>query len=103
MFYCPTASVQHWIEPGRLEYSQLVRMARGMERARVMAKASFGPATAVRCLVGHLWLVARYGPLDAWCLLTGRRYAHISTRLLHHNGWGGLNGMVRRLLHGAAI
>jgi glycosyltransferase involved in cell wall biosynthesis len=60
-YYAPGMSVKHWVAPHRLTAAYLTGVSRGYGAARVMMKPHWGPTTALRAVLGHLYLTARHG------------------------------------------
>jgi glycosyltransferase involved in cell wall biosynthesis len=84
-YYAPGMSVKHWVAPHRLTEAYLTGVSRGYGAARMLMKPTWGPGTAARAVLGHLYLVAKHG------LLGGVRH-----RCLAAAGRGGLAVAWRR-------
>lgn len=60
-YYAPTMSIRHWVAPHRATPEYLVGVSRGYGYARVLMKSDWGCWSAIRAVVGHLYLAATHG------------------------------------------
>lgn len=98
LFYAPHVRLQHWTPRERACPEYITRAADGFAQGRVLAKARFGPAAALRCLAGHGCLFCKSGLRELLALPTRDQRRILTHRVWRVTGQAGFRAAVQRCL-----